>query len=148
MSSEQREAGPSQVQGTIKTLQGQAYQAVGAVSSDPSWTDRGKELQEQGEREVKEAQENAKAEATKDRWMGKAQSAFGFMTGDQEAATEGNKKAEQAEWKQAAADGTVPMPSKDRVMGKAESAMGMVTGDIDKQQQGNMRAEKAEWTKG
>lgn len=67
------------------------------------------------------------------------------MTGDQEKANQGNVRAEKAEWKQAAAEGSLPSVSVDRLAGKAESAIGMATGDIEKQKQGNMRAEKAEW---
>ncbi|KAM0785998.1 hypothetical protein ACM66B_006816 [Microbotryomycetes sp. NB124-2] len=142
------ESEPSQIQGALKSLQGQAYQAVGAVSSDPSWKEQGQRLQEEGQQELDEAREQAKAEATKDRWTGKAQSAYGFVTGDQETAKEGNAKAEAAEWKQAAAEGQLPSVSIDRLKGKVESAYGMVTGDIDKQQEGNTKAEIAEWTKG
>ncbi|SGY20083.1 BQ5605_C017g08460 [Microbotryum silenes-dioicae] len=63
-----------------------------------------------------------------------------------QSASEGNKKAEAAEWKAALTDGHVPQVSLERAKGKVESAVGMVTGDIEKQQQGNMRAEKAAWT--
>lgn len=55
-------------------------------------------------------------------------------------------RAEKAEWKQAAAEGSLPSVSLDRLAGKAQSAVGMATGDISKQRDGNMRAEKAEWT--
>lgn len=47
-------------------------------------------------------------------------SAFGMLTGNQETMKEGNLKAEKAEWKASAAEGTVPLPSKERLVGKAE----------------------------
>lgn len=43
-----------------------------------------------------------------------------MLTGNQETMKEGNLKAEKAEWKSSAADGTVPLPSKERLVGKAE----------------------------
>lgn len=43
-----------------------------------------------------------------------------MLTGNQETMKEGNLKAEKAEWKSSAAEGTVPLPSKERLVGKAE----------------------------
>lgn len=71
-----------------------------------------------------------------------------MVTGNKDAQNDGNLKAEKAEWKSSAADGTIPIPSAERAKGKVESAVGMVTGDSEKQTQGNLRAEKAEWTQG
>ena len=44
-----------------------------------------------------------------------------MLTGDQDKMKEGNMKAEKAEWKSAAADGTMPSVSMERMQGKAES---------------------------
>ncbi|SCV72977.1 BQ2448_6902 [Microbotryum intermedium] len=146
---------------------------IGAVSSDPTWKEQGQEMLDQGTQDLEEAQQKAKHEAAIQSVGGKLQSsvlacsvqprssiirpwyssftldrfsAYGFITGDQEMASQGNKKAEAAEWKAALADGQLPKVSLERAKGKVESAFGMVTGDIEKQQQGNMRAEKAAWT--
>ncbi|GAA5846839.1 hypothetical protein JCM3766R1_004666 [Sporobolomyces carnicolor] len=155
---------PTQLSSTLKSIQGQAYQArrtvpsslalyhseqaVGAVSSDPSWKEEGDELVAQAQHEAQEAKARAKGQAAADRTIGKVQSAYGMLTGDQDAQTEGNLKAEKAELESSLADGTVPIPSGERLQGKLESAVGIVTGDKEKQTQGNLKAEKAEWTKG
>lgn len=95
-------------------------------------------------------------------------SAWGTVKGDQETVTEGNLRAEKAEWKGAVAEGGVPTMSLERVKGKVErygflagslggmelmglvrcSAIGMAAGNLKKQEEGNLRAEKAEWTQG
>lgn len=49
-------------------------QAIGTVSSDPSWKEQGQELREQGEKELQEARTKAQAEAGADRMWGKAES--------------------------------------------------------------------------
>ncbi|GAA5887929.1 hypothetical protein JCM16303_005635 [Sporobolomyces ruberrimus] len=139
---------PTQLSSTLKSVQGQVYQAVGAVSSDPSWKEQGDELVAQAEKEAEEAKARAKGEALADRTVGKVQSAYGMVTGDQEQQTAGNLKAEKGELKSSLADGTLPIPSAERLQGKLESAVGIVTGDEEKQTSGNMKAEKAEWTKG
>ncbi|GAA5979411.1 hypothetical protein JCM11641_005026 [Rhodosporidiobolus odoratus] len=142
------EAQPSQVSGQLKSVQGQAYQAIGSVSSDPSWQSLGEELVNQGQDEVERARLEQKGEAAAERVEGKVQSAYGMLTGSQDHLNRGNLKAEEGEWRGAAADGTVPVPSLDRVKGKVQSAVGMATGDAEMQKEGNMKAEKAEWTKG
>ncbi|GAA6002673.1 uncharacterized protein JCM10292_002961 [Rhodotorula paludigena] len=140
---------PSQVSGALSQAAGVAYQAVGALpGTADSWTTEGKELQRKGREEAEEARLRAKGEATAERVEGKVQSAWGMVTGDQEALNQGNVKAEEGEWKRDLADGKVPVPSAERVKGKVESAVGMVTGDVEKQKEGNIRAEKAEWTQG
>ncbi|KAK4699101.1 hypothetical protein P7C70_g7167, partial [Phenoliferia sp. Uapishka_3] len=139
---------PSQVSGAIKTAQGVLYSGVGGISSDPSWHEEGEALKQEGAEETEAAKKAARDEATGERLEGKAQSAWGMVTGNQETMKEGNLKAEKAEWKKAAAEGTVPTMSAERAKGKVESAIGMVTGDKDKQASGNIRAEKAEWTQG
>ncbi|SCZ94831.1 BZ3500_MvSof-1268-A1-R1_Chr12-1g03687 [Microbotryum saponariae] len=146
-------------------------QTIGSVSSDPTWKEQGQDLLDQGTQELQAAQQQAKSEAAYESVGGKLQSsvrrdhsssfgsgrgcsslildsisAYGFITGDQKTASEGNKKAEAAEWKAALADDHVPQVSLERAKGKVESAVGMVTGDIEKQQQANLRAEKAAWT--
>ncbi|GJN93973.1 hypothetical protein Rhopal_007036-T1 [Rhodotorula paludigena] len=119
-----------------------------ALALVDSWTTEGKELERKGREEAEEARLRAKGEATAERVEGKVQSAWGMLTGDQEALNQGNVKAEEGEWKRDLADGKVPVPSAERVKGKVESAVGMVTGDVEKQKEGNIRAEKAEWTQG
>ncbi|ORY52712.1 hypothetical protein BCR35DRAFT_310600 [Leucosporidium creatinivorum] len=138
---------PSQINAQLSSAKGAVYEAIGSVSSDPSWQEEGAELKEAGEKELAEARAKAKGEASAERLGGKVESAFGMLTGNQETMKEGNLKAEKAEWKSSAAEGTVPLPSKERLVGKAESAFGMVTGDMEKQKEGNLRAEKAEWLK-
>ncbi|GAA5930589.1 uncharacterized protein JCM15063_002406 [Sporobolomyces koalae] len=146
--SDSSEQQPTQISSTLKSAQGQLFQAIGTVSSDPSWKEQGDELVEQAQKESEEARARAKGEATADRTIGKVQSAYGMITGDQEQQTEGNLKAEKGEFKSSLADGKLPLPSAERLQGKLESAVGMVTGDSEKQTQGNLKAEKAEWTKG
>ncbi|GAA5911385.1 uncharacterized protein JCM6883_000078 [Sporobolomyces salmoneus] len=139
---------PTQISSTLKSIQGQVYQAVGSVSSDPTWKEEGDELVEQAQKEIEEAKARAKGEAAADRTVGKVQSAYGMLTGNQEQQTQGNLKAEKGEMKSSLANGKLPIPSAERLEGKLESAVGMVTGDSEKQTQGNLKAEKAEWTKG
>ncbi|GAA5962640.1 hypothetical protein JCM3765_006872 [Sporobolomyces pararoseus] len=146
--SDSTDSQPTQLSSTLKSIQGQVYQAVGSVSSDPSWKEEGDELVEQAQKESEEAKARAKGEAVAERTVGKVQSAYGMITGDQEQQTQGNLKAEKAEFKSSLADGKLPVPSAERLQGKLESAVGMVTGDEEKQTQGNLKAEKAEWTKG
>ncbi|GAA5827580.1 hypothetical protein JCM11251_001742 [Rhodosporidiobolus azoricus] len=145
---DQQQQEPSTVSSTLKSLQGQAYQAVGSISSDPSWKQQGEQLQKMGEEEADEVRAKQKGEAGWERVEGKVQSAYGLVSGDQSQQTQGNLKAEEGEWKSALADGEVPSMSWDRVKGKVESAVGMATGDQEKQNEGNLKAEKAEWTKG
>ncbi|GAA6063598.1 hypothetical protein JCM10212_000992 [Sporobolomyces blumeae] len=137
---------PTQLSSTVKSIQGQAYQAIGSISSDPSWKEQGDELVEQAQQEAEEARARAKGEAMGEKLTGKVQSAYGMVTGDQQAQTDGNLKVEQSEWKSSLADGQVPVPSAERAKGKLESAVGIVTGDSGKQTEGNLRAEKSEWT--
>ncbi|SGY20071.1 BQ5605_C017g08488 [Microbotryum silenes-dioicae] len=125
----------SQISAYVQQAKGTLYNAK-----------QGQGLLDQGTQELQTAQQQAKSEAAYESVGGKLQSAYGFITGDQKTASDGNKKAEAAEWKAALADGHVPQVSLERAKGKVESAIGMVTGDIEKQQQGNMRAEKAAWT--
>ncbi|KDE05889.1 hypothetical protein MVLG_03702 [Microbotryum lychnidis-dioicae p1A1 Lamole] len=136
----------SQISAYVQQAKGTLYNTIGSVSSDPTWKEQGQGLLDQGTQELQTAQQQAKSEAASESLGGKLQSAYGFITGDQKTASDGNKKAEAAEWKAALADGHVPQVSLERAKGKVESAIGMVTGDIEKQQQGNMRAEKAAWT--
>ncbi|GAA5895622.1 hypothetical protein JCM5296_003764 [Sporobolomyces johnsonii] len=139
---------PSQLTGQLKSAQGQLYQAIGSVSSDPSWKEQGEQLVKAGQGEAEAARLHAKGEAVTERFEGKVESAYGMLTGDQEHMKDGNLKAEKGEWKRDLADGTLPVPSVERAKAKVESAVGMVTGDYDKQKEGNIRAEKAEWLNG
>ncbi|GAA5820225.1 hypothetical protein JCM3770_006067 [Rhodotorula araucariae] len=147
MSAQQEQ--PSQLAGQAKNAQGVLYQAIGSLpGTAESWTAQGTELARAGTDEVDAARARERGEAAAERLEGKVQSAWGMLTGDQETLSEGNVKAEKGEWKGAAAEGRVPLPSAERIKGKVESAVGMATGDVDKQKQGNLRAEKAEWTQG
>ncbi|BGP51600.1 hypothetical protein JCM10450v2_007550 [Rhodotorula kratochvilovae] len=147
MSTQQEQ--PSQLSGQAKSAQGALYQAVGALpGTEESWAAQGAQLAQEGQDEVEAARAQQRGEAAVERVEGKVQSAWGMLTGDQDTLSKGNVKAEKGEWKGAAAEGTVPLPSAERVKGKVESAVGMVTGDVDKQKEGNLRAEKAEWTQG
>jgi hypothetical protein len=115
-------------------------QTIGAISSNSSWKDQGHHMTKKGQDEIAQARLTAKADAGVDRLYGKAQScvcaphrsendlltitvtrsAYGLVTGDQEKTTEGNLRAEGAEWKAAAADGELPSVSVERVKGKIE----------------------------
>lgn len=48
-------------------------QAVGAVSSDPSWKEQGEQLAKEGEDEVANAKLLQKGDATVESWKGKGQ---------------------------------------------------------------------------
>ncbi|EJT45730.1 hypothetical protein A1Q2_00938 [Trichosporon asahii var. asahii CBS 8904] len=150
--SEQNKQEPSQISGQLK---GMAEQAIGSVlpgATGDAWIESGQKLQQEGQVEVEEAKLEAKKDATVDSAKGKAKSAFGYVTGNQEMQNEGNMQAEGAQWKykQANSDGiaSVPVPSAEGVKGKLESVAGMVTGDQSKQMEGNARAEKAAWKDG
>jgi len=146
--SDESSSEPSQIMGQLNQLKGTAYQAVGTVTGSAEWTESSVKSREDGKGEVEEARSIAQGEATRDRWYGKGQSALGMLTGDQDKQSEGNVRAEQAEWKGAVARGELPSVSGERMKGKLESAVGMATGNQDKQNEGNVRAEKAEWMKG
>jgi len=97
--SDSTETQPTQLSSTLKSIQGQVYQvrnppfvsrvgevlifflplplstqAVGSVSSDPSWKEEGDELVEQAQKELEEAKARAKGEAAAERITGKVQS--------------------------------------------------------------------------
>ncbi|KAF8585075.1 hypothetical protein K439DRAFT_1410237 [Ramaria rubella] len=148
MTSQPSSLEPSKVTGKLKQAQGTVYQAIGAATGGIEWTKDGEKIQQDGAKEVDEARGVAQREAVRDRLYGKAQSAWGMVTGDQDKQTEGNMRAEKAEWKSAIADGELPTVSAERMEGKLESALGMATGNQEKQREGNIKAEKAEWTKG
>lgn len=118
-------------------------QTIGAVSSDPSWGTEGEALKKEGADEVEQARANQKSEAAGERLAGKAErcvrtlrqssrahqydSAWGMVMGNQDTMKEGNLKAEKAEWKSAAAEGTVPTMSVERVKGKVERYIGFLS---------------------
>ncbi|KAI5481133.1 hypothetical protein MNV49_005568 [Pseudohyphozyma bogoriensis] len=135
---------PSLIHGHLNQAKGVVYQAIGGLSGDPAWTEEGDQAAKDGADELKQVKDKAWA----DRVGGKAQSAWGMATDDQDALEKGNVAVEENEWKGALADSTIPVPSWERIKGKVESAVGMVTGDTEKQAAGNRRAEAAEWTRG
>ncbi|WVQ82441.1 hypothetical protein IAT38_004569 [Cryptococcus sp. DSM 104549] len=155
MSTNEQQA-PSQLNGQITSAQGVVQQAVGAIIPESlgasEWTECGARLQKEGQAEVDAAKGKKAVEATVDSGVGKAKSAIGYVTGDQQKQTDGNTQAEKAQWdyKQATSDSiaAVPVPSVEGVKGKLESVAGIVTGDAEKQKEGNVKAEKAAWKDG
>ncbi|GAA5936962.1 hypothetical protein JCM1841_003933, partial [Sporobolomyces salmonicolor] len=111
---------PSQLSGQLKSAQGQLYQAVGSVSSDPSWKEQGEQLAKDGQGEAEAARLHAKGEAVTDRFEGKVESAYGILTGDQQHMKDGNLKTEKGEWKRDLADRSLPVPSMERTKAKLE----------------------------
>ncbi|WWC61641.1 uncharacterized protein I303_104225 [Kwoniella dejecticola CBS 10117] len=147
---------PSQVTGQLYSAAGAAQQAVASMIPSSLGGDAilqsGQELSKSGQAEVDEAKGKKAVEATIDSGVGKAKSALGYLTSDQEQQSQGNKESEKAQWdyKQATSDSiaAIPVPSKEVLQGKIESVQGMVMGDQHKQMEGNKKAEKAAWTDG
>ncbi|WVR07243.1 hypothetical protein IAU60_004284 [Kwoniella sp. DSM 27419] len=156
MVSEEERRQPSQITGQLTSAAGQAAQLIASVVPSALGGDallaQGDQLAQSGQKEVDEAKAKQALDATIDSGVGKAKSAFGYLTGDQDKQTQGNKEAESAQWsyKQATSDSiaAVPVPSAEGAKGKLESVQGMITGDQEMQRRGNERAEKAAWKDG
>ncbi|WWC89560.1 uncharacterized protein L201_004484 [Kwoniella dendrophila CBS 6074] len=147
---------PSQVTGQLYTAAGIAQQTVASIIPSALGGDAileaGENLEKSGKLQVDDAKRKKALESSIDSGVGKAKSAFGYLTSDQEKQNQGNKESEKAQWdyKQATSDSiaAIPIPSKEGLEGKLESVQGMVTGDQEKQKQGNVKAEKAAWKDG
>lgn len=127
MSSSNDASEPSQISSQLKNLQGQAYevrlsslfstrtiltspsarQTVGSLTGAESWTTSGRSLQTQASSELTAAREKQHVDATWDQSAGKLKSAWGMVTGDQDAQTEGNLRAEKGNWNEALSQGKV-----------------------------------------
>lgn len=143
---------------------------MGSLTGAESWTTSGRSLQTQASSELTAAREKQHVDATWDQSAGKLKSAWGMVTGDQDAQTEGNLRAEKGNWNEALSQGKVlPEGGIETVKAKAQtcvpfqslvplsrrldtdglcassssSAVGIVTGDSDKQNEGNLKVEKA-----
>ncbi|WRT66145.1 uncharacterized protein IL334_003098 [Kwoniella shivajii] len=155
VSQEEREQ-PSQITGQIYSAAGIVQQTVASVIPSALGGDAilqgGKNLEQSGKLQVDEAKSKKALESTIDSGVGKAKSAFGYLTSDQEKQNQGNKESEKAQWdnKQATSDSilAVPIPSEEGLKGKLQSVQGMITGDQELQKQGNVKAEKAAWKDG
>ncbi|WWC70437.1 uncharacterized protein I206_104388 [Kwoniella pini CBS 10737] len=147
---------PSQITGQLYSTIGSAQQAISSIIPSTlggnSILKSGEELSKSGELEIKEAKNKKALESTIDSGVGKAKSALGYLTSNQETQNQGNKETEKAQWefKQATSNSliSIPIPSKEGLEGKIESLQGMITGDQQKQMKGNKKAEKAAWTDG
>lgn len=142
MSSSNDASEPSQISSQLKNLQGQAYevrllslfstrtiltspsarQTVGSLTGAESWATSGRSLQTQASSELTAAREKQHVDATWDQSAGKLKSAWGMVTGDQDAQTEGNLRAEKGNWNEALSQGKVlPEGGIETVKAKAQT---------------------------
>lgn len=73
---------PSQLNGNIKSVQGQVYEQIGNLTGSDDWKASGQKIHAEGEGEQKAAQGKAMAEGLADQVGGYKDSVLGAVTGD------------------------------------------------------------------
>lgn len=73
---------PSQINGNLKSVQGQVVEQIGNLTGSTEWQQSGKQTHAEGEAEQKAAQAKAYAEGAADRVGGYKDSVVGAVTGD------------------------------------------------------------------
>ncbi|CDZ96564.1 CsbD-like [Phaffia rhodozyma] len=136
---------PSQLNAQITSTQGVIYETIGNVTGSSAWKENGKNLQENGKKELEAAKAKQHVDAVWDQAAGKLKSGWGIIAGDQDKQTEGNLQNERGNLEEAQSKGEIlPAGGSETIKGKLETAAGIITGDQERQNAGNVRVQKAE----
>lgn len=131
---------PSQIFGNIKQYAGLAEETIGNAVGAPSWIEAGKELKEQGLKEIQEAKDAANSAApskTNANWnsvVGGIKEEAGNLVGNSSIANSGaeQRQAGQTEY-EAAKAGEYLQGVGNTVRGKVEGAVSKAVGDQNAQ---------------
>jgi uncharacterized protein YjbJ (UPF0337 family) len=139
-SNTENQSQPSQIVGNIKQYAGLAEESIGNAIGNQSWTDAGKELREQGLKEIKEAKDAVasafpnKTNANLNSVTGGIKEEVGNLVGNSNLANSGAEQREAGHTEyQAAKAGEYLEGVGNTVRGKVEGAVGKAVGDQEAQ---------------